>query len=625
MRERVWRYRSVPWIEDLWRDIRSVLRSLARTPGFTAIAIVVIAVGVGANTAVFSVINTVLLKPLSYPDPQSLVQLLNSSPQGSFAPANVPNFALWRDQTSVFQDVAAYDLGGSGLNLTGGDNPTQVQGIYVTADYFRLFGAPMVAGRSFTAAEDSPNGGDVAVLSYGLWQRRFGGNANIVGSSIQLNGKPHLVVGIVDRSFVTEPPGDLWLPYQFDLASQDMAHYFRVAARLKRGITPQVANAQLKLAADQFRRTYPDALGPQSGFKVISLQEAMVGGTRSSLLVLLGAVALVLLIACANVANLLLIRASARTREFATRSALGAGRGHIIRQLITESLVLSFAGGFLGLIIGLVGVRLLLAINAGGIPRIGENGSAVTLDLRVLLFTFSVSLVTGIVFGLFPAVRVSRRNLLSALNESSNRAGTGFRSGRIRSLLVISEMAFALILLIGASLLIRTFLKLQAVDPGFDGHNVLTMAMSTTGDRFQTSANVAQLVRDGTERLKAIPGVTSAAAACGLPLQGLEFHSISSAAPKAANLQRVQADSSRYRGVTLKRSRRRWCEAAHSPSMTMAPHPGSSSSTKRWPNSTGRRRIRSKTCSLSGRDLIPSSTSRRDVLSEWWPTCTTTT
>jgi len=520
VRERVWQYRSVPWIENLWRDIRSVLRSLARTPGFTAIAIIVIAVGIGANTAVFSVINTVLLKPLTYPDPQSLVQLLNSGPQGSFAPANVPNFALWRQQTSVFQEVAAYDLGGSGLNLTGGDNPAQVQGIYVTADYFRLFGAPMVAGRSFTAAEDSPNGGHVVVLSYGLWKRRFGGNTNIVGTTIELNGKPHLVVGIVDRSFVTEPSGDLWLPYQFDLASQNMAHYFRVAARLKPGITPQMANIQLKLAADQFRRIYPNALGPQSGFTVIPLQESMVGGTRSSLLVLLGAVVLVLLIACANVANLLLIRASARTREFATRSALGAGRGHIIRQLLTESLVLSLTGGFLGLIIGMVGVRLLLAIDPGGIPRIGENGSAVILDMHVLLFTFVVSLLTGIVFGLFPAVRVSRRNLVSALNESSNRSGVGFRSGRIRALLVITEMALTLVLLIGASLLIRTFLKLQDVDPGFNTRNVITMAMSTTGDRFQRTADIAQLVRDGTERLRAIPGVTDAAAACGLPLQG---------------------------------------------------------------------------------------------------------
>ena len=519
-RERVWRYRSLPWIEDAWRDLRFGLRSLAKMPGFTAIAIIVIAVGIGANTGVFSVINTVLLKPLSYPDPQSLVQVMNTGPQGSFSGANVPKFNIWHQQTSVFQCVAGYDQGGAGLNLTGGNDPEQVQGVHVTADYFRLFGAPILAGRTFTAAEDSPNGGNVVVLSYGLWKRRFGGNPSMVGTNIPLDGQPYLVVGIVGRNFVTEPAGDLWLPYQFDVTSQDMAHYFVVGARLKSGVTPQMANAQLKLAADQFRRTYPGALGPQSGFGVISLQETIVGDTRSSLFVLLGAVSFVLLIACANVANLLLIRATARKREFATRFALGAGRGHIIRQLLTESLVVSLTGGFLGLILGFVGVRLLLAINPGSIPRIGEDGSAVTLDLNILLFTFGVSVLSGILFGLVPAFSVSRTNLAATLNESSNRSSFGFRSGKIRSLLVVSEMALALVLVVGAGLLIRTFMKLQAVDPGFGTHNVLTMAMSVSGERFQKTAGVAQVIQDGADRLNAIPGVATAAAACCLPLQG---------------------------------------------------------------------------------------------------------
>ena len=519
-RERVGRYRSLPWIEDAWRDLRFALRSLAKMPGFTAIAIIVIAVGIGANAGVFSVINTVLLKPLSYPDPQSLVQLMNTGPQGSFSGANVPKFNIWHQQTSVFQCVAGYDQGGAGLNLTGGNDPEQVQGVHVTADYFRLFGAPILAGRTFTAAEDSPNGGNVVVLSYGLWKRRFGGNPTMVGTNIPLDGQPYLVVGIVGRNFVTEPAGDLWLPYQFDVTSQDMAHYFVVGARLKSGVTPQMANAQLKLAADQFRRTYPGALGPQSGFGVISLQETIVGDTCSSLFVLLGAVSFVLLIACANVANLLLIRATARKREFATRFALGAGRGHIIRQLLTESLVVSLTGGFLGLILGFVGVRLLLAINPGSIPRIGEDGSAVTLDLNILLFTFGVSVLSGILFGLVPAFSVSRTNLAATLNESSNRSSFGFRSGKIRSLLVVSEMALALVLVVGAGLLIRTFMKLQAVDPGFGTHNVLTMAMSVSGERFQKTAGVAQVIQDGADRLNAIPGVATAAAACCLPLQG---------------------------------------------------------------------------------------------------------
>jgi putative ABC transport system permease protein len=520
MRDGVWRYRSLPWIEDGWRDLRFALRSLAKMPGFTAIAIVVIAVGIGANTAVFSVINTVLLKPLTYPDPQSLVQLMNTGPEGTFSGANVPKFNIWHQQSSIFQCTAGYDQGGAGLNLTGGNDPEQVQGIHVTADYFRLFGAPILAGRTFTPGEDSPHGGKVVVLSYGLWKRRFGGDPGIIGRNIQLDGQPYVVVGVIARSFVTEPAGDLWLPYQFDLTSQDMAHYFGVVARLKPGISPQMANAQLKLAADQFLRTYPGALGPQGGFGVTSLQETIVGDTRSSLLVLLGAVSFVLLIACANVANLLLVRATARKRELATRAALGAGRGHIIRQLLTESLVVSLTGGFLGLVLGFVGVRLLLAISPGSIPRIGESGSAVMLDLNVLLFTLGVSVFTGIVFGLVPAITASRNNLAAALNESSSRSSVGFRSGKVRSVLVITEMALALVLVVGATLLIRTFIKLQAVDPGFDTRNVVTMAMSIGGERYQKTSGVAQIIRDGTERLNTVPGVTNAAAACCLPLQG---------------------------------------------------------------------------------------------------------
>jgi len=507
-------------MSNAWHDLRFALRSLRKMPTFTAIAVLVIAVGIGANTAVFSVINTVLLKPLSYPDPQSLVVLTNTGPQGSFPAANVPKFNIWHQQTGIFQSVAGYDQAGAGLNLTGGNDPEQLQGVHVTGDYFRLFGAPVLSGRTFTTAEDSPNGGHVAVLSYGLWKRRFGGDPNIVGTNIQLDGQPYMVVGVIGRDFVTDTPADLWLPYQFDLTSRDMAHYFIVAARLKPGVTLQMANAELKLAADQYRQTYPGTLGPKDGFGLTSLQEMMVGDTRSSLFVLLGAVTFVLLIACANVANLLLIRATARQRELATRSALGAGRGHIIRQLLTESLAISLTGGFFGLILGFVGVRLLLAISPGGIPRIGRDGSAVSLDLNVLLFTLGVSVLTGILFGLIPAISTSRINLSFALKESSSQAGVGFRTGKVRSLLVISEVALALILVVGAALLIRTFMKLQAVDPGFDTHNVITMAMSMSGQRFQKTAGVSQIIRDGTERLNNVPGVTTAAAACCLPLQG---------------------------------------------------------------------------------------------------------
>jgi predicted permease len=506
--------------ESIWRDIRFAVRSLLKAPGFTVIAILVIAVGIGANTAVFSVINTVLLKPLRYPDPQSLVNLMNTGDGGSDPFANVPKFNIWRQQTGIFQRVAAYDSGGAGLNLTGNDQPEQVQGVHVSADYFSILGAPVITGRTFTAAEDSPHGGNVVVLSYGLWKRRYGGDRSMVGNNIQLNGQPYQVVGVIGREFVTDNPADLWLPFQFEMGSQDQAHYFFVIARLKPGVTVPMANAQLKLAANQFRATYHDVLGPNVSFGVVLLQELMVRDTRSSLYVLLGAVGLVLLIACANVANLLLIRATARKLELATRSALGAARWHIIRQLLAESLLVSTTGGILGLILGFVGVRFLLAINPGSIPRIGEDGSAVKVDLNVLLFTLAVSLLTGILFGLVPAISASRKNLAAVLNESSNRAGVGFRSGKVRSVLVIGEMALSLVLVIGAALLIRTFMKLQSVDPGFDTHNVLTLAMSISGDRFLKTSGVAQVIHDGRERINAVPGVTATAAACCLPLQG---------------------------------------------------------------------------------------------------------
>ncbi|HYK35832.1 ABC transporter permease [Alloacidobacterium sp.] len=518
-RERVWRDRSLPWLEDLWRDLRFALRGLGKTPGFTIIAILVIAVGIGVNTAVFSVINAVLLKPLTYPDPQSLVEMRNTGPQGSFAGANIPKFNIWHQQTSIFNQVAAYDFGGAGLNITGGDHPEQVQGIHVSADYFSLFGAPVVAGRTFTAAEDSPHGGHITVLSYGLWKSRYGADPKVVGTTIQLDGEPYLIVGVIGRGFVTDTPADLWVPFQFDLNSQDMAHYFTVAARLKPGTTLAQVNAQLRLAADEYRHIYgKDSLPPNGGFGVVSLQQATIGDTRFPLLVLLGAVGFVLLIACANVANLLLARASSRKREFATRAALGAGRSQIIRQLLTESLTLSLAGGVLGLLLGFAGVRFLLGINPGNIPRIGEDGSAVTLDIHILLFTLGISLLTGILFGLVPAVSASRSNLAATLNENGSRAGVGFRSDKLRSAFVIGEMALTLVLVIGAALLVRTFFKLQAVDTGFATHNVISMAMSMSGDRFQKTAPVDQVIRDGTDRVLAVPGVLDVGVTNCLPM-----------------------------------------------------------------------------------------------------------
>ena len=523
VREREWRYRSFPWMEELGRDLRFAMRSLGKAPAFAIIAVVVIAVGIGVNTAVFSVIDAVLLKPLTYPNPQKLVALTLTTPEGSFPVASVPFFNLWRQQTGIFEQVSAYDFGGAGLNITGGDHPQQVQGIHVSADYFAMLGAPVIAGRTFTAAEDSPTGGHVAVLSYGLWKSRYGADPKIVGRAIQLDGQPYLVVGVIGPGFVTEAPADLWVPFQFDLNAKDMVVFFTVAARLKEGVTISQANAQLGLAASQFRRLYgDDSLPRRGGFGVVSLEQNMIGDTGSRLLVLWGAVAFVLLIACANVANLLLARAAARKREFATRAALGAGRGQIVRQLLVESLTLSLAGGLIGLGLGLgfAGARLVLRMNPGDIPRIGEHGAGITIDFRIVLFTLGISILTGLLFGLVPAISASRANLAAALNENGSHASMGIRSGKLRSVLVIAEMALTVVLVVGATLLIRTFRNLEAVDPGFTMHNVISMSMAVSGDRFQKTAPVAQVIQEGTDRLHAVPGVIDAGVSNCLPMAG---------------------------------------------------------------------------------------------------------
>jgi len=509
-------------VENFLKDLKHCLRMLRQSPGFTVAAVAALALGIGANTGIFSVVNTVLLKPLTYPDADRIVTFLLTSPQGSGPSASVPKFAIWREQTEAFQDVSAYDFGGAGINVTGGDQPEQVRGIHVTADYFRLFGAPIERGRTFTAEEDSPHGPHAIVISDGLWKRRYGADPNILGKAIQLGGEPYTVIGIVGKTFDFDPKPDVWLPFQFDLNSSDQAHYFVAAGRLRPGITLGMARAQLKLAADEFRRKFPGSLAmrPTDGFSVEPIQETIVSDVRPSLLVLVAAVGLVLLIACANVANLLLVRAMGRKREIAIRATLGAGRGRIIRQLLTESVLLSCVGGALGLALGMIAVRALLAVSPGNIPRIGETGSAVTVDWRVLAFTIVVSLATGVLFGLFPALGASRADLSTTLKESSGRTGSGLRQNKARALLVVSEVSLAIVLLIGSALLIRTFLALRTVNPGFNPHHVLTMQMSFSDPRLQKTAAVAQLVHDGVEGVKALPGVDAAAATNAMPLEG---------------------------------------------------------------------------------------------------------
>jgi putative ABC transport system permease protein len=507
-------------MEYFFQDLRHSLRMFLRNPGFTLTAIAAITLGVGANTAIFSLVNRVLLKPMPYPAADRIVFFMNTFPEGSGGGASPARFNFWKAQTESIQDAAAWRFGVA--NYNSGGHPEQIQETLATADFFRLLGATTLYGRTFTPDEDQPGARDVVVLTHGFWQRRFGSDPAVIGRTIVLSGMPHEIIGVLTPGLKIEidDPPDVYVPFRIDPNSTEQGNYFNSGARLKPGVSLASANAQFKVAAEEFRRKYPNVLGPKDGFGVEPLREVLVRGVRTLLWVLLGAVGFVLLIACANVANLLLARATGRRREIAIRAAVGAGRGRIVRQLLTESVVLSMAGGLLGLALGFVGIRAILSISSGNIPRIGSQPAEVSLDAGVVLFTLGLSFATGILFGLIPALQSSRADLSGTLKESAGRGGSSFRHNKARSLLVVVEMALALVLLIGAGLLLRTFSALRAVDPGFNPHNVLTLRMLMSEPRFQKTDGVTQVVRLGTERLKSLPGVESAAVTCCVPLEG---------------------------------------------------------------------------------------------------------
>ena len=508
-------------LETFFKDLTHSLRMFAKSPAFTLAAIAALTLGIGVNTAIFSVVNAVLLRPVSYPDPDRLIVFLNASNQGGGGPAASPaKFQHYREQADIVQDVAAYRTGV--VNYTSGTVPEQLRSAQVSEAFFRLFGAPVALGRTFTAEEDLPDRGKVVVLSSRFWSTRFNGDPNVIGRTISLSGDTYTVVGVLGDFRFDDfgPPPQVWVPFQLDPYTKDQGHYFQSAGRLKPGVTLDQAQAKLKLSTTAYKEKFPNALGPNQFFSAQPIRAVLVRNVRSLLFVMTGAVSFVLLIACANVANLLLARATGRRREIAIRAAIGGSRGRIIRQLLTESVVLSAAGGVFGLLFGMLGIRALLAISTAGLPRVGEDGAAVGVDWRVLLFTVAVSLGTGILFGLIPALQSSKADLTTTLKESGGRSGTGFRQNKARSVLVVVEVALAVVLLIGSALLIRTAVALSHVDPGFDSANVLTMRMSLTGPRFEKSEAVAQLVRDGVERLRAVPGVATASATCCVPLEG---------------------------------------------------------------------------------------------------------
>jgi len=487
-------------------DLRHSLRTFLRNPSFTLTALAALTLGIGTNTAIFSVVNRVLLKPVAAPDPDKIVVLGSTRPNGPPIGGSPTRFNLWREQTALFEDISAYRFGS--MNLTAVDNPQQVQIGQVSADYFHLFGIPIAQGRAFTAAEDRPHAGNFAVLSDAFWRRAFSA-APLLGKTISLNGSPYVVTGITAANVETESPKpiDVWVPFQIDPASVDQSHFFAVAARIRPGITPAMIKAQLQTATDDFRRRWPGVSTTLPGVTFIAepIQDVLDRNIRSSLLILAVAVSFVLLIACANVANLLLVRASGRKREIAIRIAIGATRARLIRQLLSESVALSLAGGVLGLLLGMAGIRALLALNPGDIPRIGHSG--ITTDWRIVTFTLLLSVTTGLLFGLIPAMQASRIELSAVPRKS-----------RVRAVLVVSEVSLALILLIGSGLLIKSFVSMRSVNPGFDTHNVLTLQMSLTGDQYQKTAGLVRLTDDSIERIRALPGVESAAAGCCTPI-----------------------------------------------------------------------------------------------------------
>jgi putative ABC transport system permease protein len=501
---------------DLWQDLRYGLRTLVKNPGFTAVAVIALALGIGANSAIFSVVNTVLLRPLPYKDPDRLVMVWEDDTKAGY-PRDTPaaaNYIDWRDQNQVFEGMAA--MTDQSFNLTGSGDPERINGKLVSANLFPLLGVEPQLGRAFSPEEDRPGGNHVVILSHGLWQRRFGSDVKIMGKPLALNGESYEVVGVMPPNFqFPNRDAELWVPIAF--SSQEAAnrgkHYLQVVARMKPGITLQQAQAEMSTIAARLQQQYPDR-NADLGAVVISLHEHVAGDIKPALLVLLGAVGFVLLVACANVANLLLARAAVRQKEIAIRVALGASRFRLIRQFLTESILLAALGGGVGLLLSLWGVSLLQAF----IPESISQVKAVAIDGKVLLFTLLVSLLTGLIFGLAPATQASNFNLNETLKEGGRDSAAGSRGARIRGLLVVAEVAVSLILLIGAGLLINSFLRLRHVDPGFRADNLLTMKVVLPKTQYPDHARRSAFYTELLRRVEALPGVKSAAVTTNLPL-----------------------------------------------------------------------------------------------------------
>lgn len=520
-------------MDNLFKDIRYGFRGLLKHPGFTLVAVITLALGIGANSAIFTVVNAVLLRPLPVAAPEQLVFIWQTHPFGKRIgvdqlPVSNADFLDWQEQSNLFEGMSMIDSWGG--NLTGGATPEHVDGAKISINLFSLLRAQPMLGSDFNLEHAKPGNERAVMLSHGLWQRRFGSDSKIVGQQILIDGQPYMVQGVMGPGFVF--PKDVGLPNYFSFAKTEMwlpialtneqranrgSHHLAVIARLKPGATLEQAQSQLAGIAKRAAEQNPEE-SKDWGTSVNLVHEQVVGASRKAILILLGAVAFVLLISCANVANLLLARSTSRQKEIAIRTALGAGRARIVRQLLTESLLLSIAGGALGVILASWGVRLLLLFSSDKLPRVAE----IHVDSRVLWFTLGVSLLTGLLFGLVPALQVSKPDLNESLKESGRSAMGGRHRQRARNLLVISEVALSLVLLVGAGLLAKSFVRLQSVNAGFTPDHLLTATLELPRGKYEDNAQMSQFFKQVVERSARLPGVEAAAAISHLPLTGKE-------------------------------------------------------------------------------------------------------
>ena len=516
--ERVREIRMGRLIETVWRDVRTGVRSLVHSPVFTVVTVVSLALGIGANTAIFSVVNSLLLRPLPYPESDRLVDVWHTPPQQSFPgldkfSVSPANYLDWKAQSTAFEQMAVYTH--VGLSLSTSNDPLPLIGAAVSSDFFSVLRTNATRGRTFTPDEERTGHDQVVVIGNGLWQRAFGANPNIIGQSLTLNSRSFIVVGIMPAGFEFPREAELWVPLAWDEKERQTRsiHDYAVVARLKQNVSLAQAQAEMSTISSRLEQQYPDA-DKGWGAVVIPLRQDLVGDIRLALLVLFGAVGFVLLIACANVANLMFARGANRTKEIAVRIALGAGRGRLVRQLLTESVLLAVTGGLLGLLLAVWGSKMLVQL--GSLPTSGDIG----IDTWALGFTLLVSFAAGIIIGIVPAVQFTRTSISESLKQGSGRTGGSPIKQHTRKVLVISEVALSLVLLIGAGLMIRSFWKLQNVDPGFDTKNALTMSLGLNFIRYSDPHQWLAFADRAIEQIRAVPGVVSVGTTTKTPLTG---------------------------------------------------------------------------------------------------------